>query len=129
MQKRTVRASHCVPQKRAVNMQMRICAFPSPHASQRLGVHRLKLKNNLRGVWPFVTDVQDNSINTTTKDPAFPHSLPLTNHFGHFRRHDSTKKKREKIQSWGDNQQKEPAVFHKCRHTSGDLAAEESISG
>lgn len=100
--KRTVRASRCVPQKRAVNMQMRICAFPSPRASQRLAVHRLKLKNNLRGVWPFVTDVQDNSINTTTKDPAFLHSLLLTNHFGHFRRHDSTKKKRGKRYNLGE---------------------------
>lgn len=72
IQERTVRASRRVPQKRAVNMQMRICAFPSPHASQRLGVHRLKLKNNLRGVWPFVTDVQDNSINTTTKGSGVP---------------------------------------------------------
>lgn len=94
--KRTVRASHCIPPKRVVNMQMRICVFPSPHASQRLCVHRLKPKNNLRGVWPFVTDVQDNSINTTTKDLALLHSLLLTNHFGHFRRHDSTKKEKGK---------------------------------
>lgn len=62
--------------------------FTSLHTSQRLRLYQIKL-HYLRGVWPIVTDVQDNLMNTTTKNSAFLHSLLLTNHFGHFRRHDS----------------------------------------
>lgn len=69
-------------------MEMHTCVY-SPPQHPRLSLYQIKLKHYLRGVWPFVTDVQDNLMNITTKDSALLHSLLLTNHFGHFRRHDS----------------------------------------
>lgn len=51
------------------------------------------------------------SINMTTKDPAFLHSLLLTNHFGHFRQHDSTKKKGKRYNLGEIISKKSPQCF------------------
>lgn len=123
----TVQALPCLPYKQVVNMEMHTCVY-SPPQHPRLSLYQIKLKHYLRGVWPFVTDVQDNLMNITTKDLVLLHSLLLTNHFGYFRRHDSQIKRYHLGEIIS---QKKPRVFQnlKPRHAREERSAEESISG